>query len=59
MANITPLQINKLRSIMRFGENISQLSLCINVSHINVSLLNMISKEVVSSLKVSHSFVEY
>jgi hypothetical protein len=34
------------------------VSLCINVSHLDVSLFNMVSQEVVSPLKVSHSFVE-
>jgi hypothetical protein len=48
-----PLQSSKTRIINEFDENISQLSLCINVSHLNVSLLNVISQEV-----VSHSFVE-
>jgi hypothetical protein len=41
-----------------FGEDIGQLSLCVNVSHLNVSLLYMISQEVVFPLKVSHSLVE-
>jgi hypothetical protein len=53
-----PLQRSKTSPIKGFGENISQLSLCINVSHLDVSLLNMVSQEVVSPLKVSHSFVE-
>jgi hypothetical protein len=51
-------QSSKARRIKGFGENNSQLSLGIDVSHLNVSLLNMISQEVVSPLKVSHSFVE-
>jgi hypothetical protein len=42
----------------RFGENIGQLSLGIDVSHLNISLFNMISQEVVSPLKMSHSLVE-
>jgi hypothetical protein len=59
MANTNfPLQISISRSIKGFDENISQLPLCINVSHLCVSLLNMISQEVVSPVKVSHSFVE-
>jgi hypothetical protein len=59
MANTNfPLQSSKARSIKGFGENISQLSLCINVSHLDVSLFNMVSQKVVSPLKVSHSFVE-
>jgi hypothetical protein len=53
-----PPQSRKAKRIKGFGENISQLSLCINVSHLNISLLNMISQEVVSPLKVSHSFME-
>jgi hypothetical protein len=51
-------QSSKVISIKGFGENISQLSLCINISHPYVSLLNMISEEVMSPLKVSHSFME-
>jgi hypothetical protein len=37
---------------------ISANSLCINVSHLDISLFNMVSQEVVSPFKVSHSFVE-
>jgi hypothetical protein len=51
-------QISKARSIERFGEDIGQLPLGVYVSHLNISLLYMISQEVVSSLKVSHSLVE-
>jgi hypothetical protein len=40
-------QISKARSIEGFGEDISQLSLDIDVSHLNISLLNVISWEVV------------
>jgi hypothetical protein len=53
-----PPQSSKVRRIKGFGENISQLPLCINISHLYVSVLNMVSQEVVSPLKVSHSFVE-
>jgi hypothetical protein len=56
--NPPPPQGSKARSIKGFGENIGELSLCINVSHLDVSLFNMVSQEVVSPLKVSHSFVE-
>jgi hypothetical protein len=49
---------SKARSIKGFCENISQLSFCINVSHLDVSLFNMASQEVVSPLKVSHSFMK-
>jgi hypothetical protein len=60
MANTNSLpQISKSRRIKGFGENASQLHLCVYVSHLNVSLLYMISQEVVSPLKVSHSLVEY
>jgi hypothetical protein len=55
--NFSP-QSSKARSVKRFGENIGQLSLCINISHLYVSLLNMVSREVVSPLKVSYSFIE-
>jgi hypothetical protein len=59
MANTNfPSQISKARSIEGFCENIGQLSLCAYVSHLNISFLYMVSKEVVSPLKVSHSFVE-
>jgi hypothetical protein len=56
--NFAP-QISKLRRIKGFGENVSQLPFCVYASHLNVSLLYMISQEVVSPLKVSHSLVEY
>jgi hypothetical protein len=59
MTNTNPLpQISKLRRIKGFGENVTQLPLCVYISHLNVSLLYMISQEVVSPLKVSHSFVK-
>jgi hypothetical protein len=59
MTNInSPPQSSKERRIKGFGENIGQLSLCVCVSNINISLLYMDSQEVVSHLKVSHSFVE-
>jgi hypothetical protein len=53
-----PPQISKSRRIKRFGEDIGQLSLGVYVSHLNVSLFYMISQEVVSSLNISHLFVE-
>jgi hypothetical protein len=55
--NFSP-QISKSGRIKRFGENVSQLHLCVYVSHLNVSFLSVISQEVVPPLKVSHSFVE-
>jgi hypothetical protein len=59
MANTNfPPQISKARSIEGFGEDIGQLSLGVYVSHLNISFLNAISQEVVSPLKMSHSFVE-
>jgi hypothetical protein len=59
MANTNfPPQSSKARSIKGFGENINQLSLCINVSHLNISLFHMISQEVVSHFKMFDSFVE-
>jgi hypothetical protein len=54
----SPPQSSKARRIKGVGENNSQLSLDIDVSHLNVSLLNVISQEVMSSLKVSHSFMK-
>jgi hypothetical protein len=53
-----PLQISKSRRIKGFGENVSQLSLGVYVSHLNVPLLYMISQEVVSPLNMSHLFME-
>jgi hypothetical protein len=53
-----PPQISKSRRIKGFGKNVGQLSLCVYVSHLNVSLLYMISQEVVSLLKVYYSLVE-
>ncbi len=59
MANTNfPPQISKSRRIKGFGENVGQLSLGVYVSHLNVSLLYMISQEVVSPLNMSHIFVE-
>jgi hypothetical protein len=59
MANTNfPLQISKARGIEGFAEDINQLSLGVYVSHLNVSLLYMISQEVVSSLNMSHLFVK-
>jgi hypothetical protein len=59
MANTNfSLQISKAWSIEGFREDISQLSLGIYVSHLNISLLYMISEEVVSSLNMSHLLVE-
>jgi hypothetical protein len=55
---IPPQQISRVRSIKGFGEDISQLFLGVYVSHLNVSLLYMISQEVVSSVNMSHIFVE-
>jgi hypothetical protein len=60
MANTNfPSQISKSRRIKMFGENVSQLPLFVYVSHLNVSLLYMISQEVVFSLKVSHSLLQH
>jgi hypothetical protein len=59
MANTnSPPQISKARSIEEFGEDIGQLSLGVYISHLNVSLLYIISQKVVSSLNISHLFVE-
>jgi hypothetical protein len=55
--NFAP-QISKLRRINEFGENVGQLSLGVYISHLNVSLLYMVSQEVVSPLNRSHLFVE-
>jgi hypothetical protein len=47
-----------LRRIKVFGEDIGQLSLDVYISHLNVSLLYVISQEVLSSLNMSHLFME-
>jgi hypothetical protein len=54
----TPIPPRKSRRIKGFGENVSQLSLGVYVSHLNVPLLYMISQKVVSPLNLSHLFVE-
>jgi hypothetical protein len=53
-----PPQISKLRRIKGFGEDIGQLSLGVYVSHLYIFFLYMVSQEVVSSLNMSHLFVE-
>jgi hypothetical protein len=52
------LQISKSRRMKGFDTNIGQLSLGVYVSHLNVSLLYMISQEVVSYLNMSHLFMK-
>jgi hypothetical protein len=56
--NNLPPQSSKARRIKGFGEDVNYLSLCINISNLNIFLLNVISLEMVSPLKLSHSFVE-
>jgi hypothetical protein len=59
MANTnSPPQISKSRRIKVFGENVGQLSLGVYVSHLNIPFLYMIFQKVVSSLIMSHLFVE-
>jgi hypothetical protein len=59
MTNINfPPQSSKARSIKGFGENISQLYLCVNISHLDISIFHMISQEVVSHFEVFHPFME-
>jgi hypothetical protein len=53
-----PLQISKSKRIKWFGENVDQLSLNVYIPHLNVPLLYMISQKVVSSLNMSHLFME-
>jgi hypothetical protein len=53
-----PLQRSKTRGIEGFGENVSQLPLCVNELYLYISLLNMISQEVVSHFNVFGSPVE-
>jgi hypothetical protein len=51
-------QRNKTRRIKGFGENASQLPLCVNKVHFYLSLLNMVSQKVVSHFDVFGSHVE-
>jgi hypothetical protein len=53
-----PAKISKTRRIKGFDENVSQLSLGVYISHLNVPLLYMISQKMVSSLNMSHLFME-
>jgi hypothetical protein len=50
-----PSQRGKMRRIEGFGENVSQLPLCIDEFHRNISFLNMVSQEVVSHFDVFES----
>jgi hypothetical protein len=52
------VQRRKSSHIKGFGENISQLPLCVNVFHLYISLLYMISQEVVSHFYVFHSLMK-
>jgi hypothetical protein len=59
MANTKiPPQRSKTSRIKGFGENVSQLPLCINVFHHYVSYLNIISQKVVSYFYVFCSPME-
>jgi hypothetical protein len=53
-----PPQRSKTRRIEGFGENVSQLPLCVNELHIYISFLNMVYQEVVSHFNVFGSPVE-
>jgi hypothetical protein len=53
-----PPQRSKTRRIEGFGENIDQLSLCVNKLHLYLSLLNMVSQKVVSHFDVFDSPME-
>jgi hypothetical protein len=55
MVNKFPSQRSKMSRIKGFGKNISQLPLCLNVSHIYISLLYMVCQEVVSHFYVFRS----
>jgi hypothetical protein len=60
MANtkLPPPQGSKMRRIEEFGENVSQLPLCVNKVHLYLSLFNMISQKVVSYFDVFGSPME-
>jgi hypothetical protein len=47
-----------MRSSKGFSENVSQLSLYVDLFHYYISVLNMISQEVVSHFDVFHSPLE-
>jgi hypothetical protein len=50
-----PRQRSKTSRIKGFGEDISQLPLCVNVFHLYISLFYMVYQEVVSHFYVFHS----
>jgi hypothetical protein len=51
-------QRSQTRGIEGFGENVGQLPLCVNKHHLYMSLLNMVSQNVVSHFDVFGSPVE-
>jgi hypothetical protein len=53
-----PPQRSKTKRIEGFGENISQLLLCVNKHHLYLSILNMVSQKVVSHFDVFGSPME-
>jgi hypothetical protein len=56
MANTKfPPKRSKMSRIKGFGKHISQLALCVNVFHLYISLLYMVSQEVVSHFYVFRS----
>jgi hypothetical protein len=56
MANtMLPSQRSKTRRIEGFDENVSQLPLCVNELYLYISLLNIVSQEVVSHFDVFDS----
>jgi hypothetical protein len=53
-----PPQRSKTRRIEGFSENVSHLLLCVNELHLYISVLNMVSQEVVYHFNVFGSPVE-
>jgi hypothetical protein len=53
-----PLQRSKMSHIKGFGEDISQLPLCVNVFHLYISLLYMVSQKMVSHFYVFRSLMK-
>jgi hypothetical protein len=51
-------QRSKMRRIEGFGENVSQLPLCVSELHLYASLLNMVSQKVVSHFDVFGSLMK-
>jgi hypothetical protein len=56
--NQAPPAKKQIRRMKGFGENVSQLPLCVNELHLYIFLFNMFSQEVVSNFNVFGSPME-